>query len=299
VDGVVTDEWNAVPAAASSASISLSAPGTVQEASVGAGVTVNETVATTGGLSTIYAEVLTASGAVETGYQAVTIGANGTASFSVHLAHSGDTVRAVDTIASPTVTASSGAVTITDPSPASGPAVVSVAKPATLVAGQDIFTGIVTSGTPGVVKFAWHASPTGETASFHDMVTATKQADGSYTASLDVDHAGQAGYLYVAVDGVVTDEWSAVPVAASSSASTAAATPSIKDALLSVQGTQGGLLNDVAAPATTTAATLAGASAGTDPSVAGIEPALVAGSAAALHPLLTSVSSSPTVTLDH
>ncbi len=95
-------------------SISLSAPGTVQEASVGAGVTVTETVTATG-LNSIYEEVLTKTGAVESGYTAVALNGSGSASFSVHLAASGDTVRAVDSSTAPTVTANSAAVTITDP----------------------------------------------------------------------------------------------------------------------------------------------------------------------------------------
>ncbi len=110
--------------------ISLSAPGTAREASVGAGVTVTETVTATG-LTSIDEEVLTKTGAVETAYKAVALGSSGTASFSVHLAASGDTIRAVDSSTAPTVTANSAAVTITDPaviaptpiqSPAPGPA---------------------------------------------------------------------------------------------------------------------------------------------------------------------------------
>ncbi len=223
VDGVVTNEWNAVPVAVPSTTptISLSAPGTVQEASVGAGVTVTETIGTTNLTGSVYAEVLTASGAVETGYQAIAL-SNGHATAQVHLSRSGDTVRVVDNTAVPTVTANSAPVTITDPGVTplpGGPATVSVAKPATLVAGQDSFSGVVTGGTPGVVKFAWHASATGEAASAGDMVTAAKQADGSYAATLNIDHVGQIGYFYVAVDGVVTDEWNAVPVMASAGAS--------------------------------------------------------------------------------
>lgn len=225
VDGVVTNEWNAVPVAVPSTTptISLSAPGTVQEAFVGAGVTVTETIGTTNLTGSVYAEVLTASGAVETSYQAVALG-NGHATAQVHLARSGDTLRVVDNTAAPTVTANSAPVTITDPGvtpPPGGPATVSVAKPATLVAGQDSFSGTVTGVTPGVVKFAWHASATGEAASAGDMVTAAKQTDGSYAATLNIDHVGQIGYgyFYVAVDGVVTDEWNAVPVMATAGAS--------------------------------------------------------------------------------
>ena len=206
----MTDEWNIIPvASAPSPTISLSAPGTVQEPSVGAGVTVTETITTTNLTGNVYEEVLTASGGVETPFAAVAL-SGGVASSSVHLATSGDVIRVVDNTAAPTVTATSAPVVITDPQ--SGPAMVSVAEPASLVAGQDSFTGIVTSGNPGSVKFAWHASPTGETANSSDMVTATRQANGTYTATLTVDHVGQTGYFYVAVDGLVTDEWSTIPV---------------------------------------------------------------------------------------
>ncbi len=106
----ITDPVAATPAA----TIALSAPGTVQEASVGAGVNVTETVTATG-LTSVYEEVLTKTGTVESGYQAVALNSSGSASFSVHLAASGDTVRAVDSSTAATVTATSAAVTITDP----------------------------------------------------------------------------------------------------------------------------------------------------------------------------------------
>ena len=251
VGNVVTDEWNAVPVssapAPASPTLSVSAPGSMQEASVGAGVTVTEKIAATNLSGNVYAEVLTSSGSVETGYQAVALN-NGAASLSVHLAKTGDFVRVVDNTTAPKVTANSSAVTITDPAASGGIAAVSVAKPASLVAGQDSFTGIVTGGSPTSVKFAWHASATGETASTSDMVTATRQANGTYTATLTVDHPGQTGYFYVAVGGVVTDEWNAIPLAAGSTG-----TPTIKTALASVQGTQGGVAKDIAASASAAA----------------------------------------------
>jgi serralysin len=219
VDGVMTDEWNAVPTArALPPTIAISAPGSVQEAFPGAGVTINETVAAASLTGNVYEEVVTAAGAVETAYQAVAL-TNGAGSFSVHLASSGDSIRVVDNVSAPTVIANSAPVTITDPIVRPLPTgTVSVARPSSLIAGQDSFTGNVTHGSPGVVKFAWHASSTGETALMHDMVTATRQSDGTYTASLNVDHLGELGYFYVAVDGVVTDEWNATPVIGSATA---------------------------------------------------------------------------------
>jgi len=91
--------------------ISLSDPGTVQEASVGAGVTVTETITTTNLTGTVYADVLTASGAVETGYTAVTL-IDGMAAFTVRLAKSGDSIQVVDNSTTPTVSATSSPVSI-------------------------------------------------------------------------------------------------------------------------------------------------------------------------------------------
>ncbi len=94
--------------------ISLSAPGTVQEASVGAGVTISEKITATNFAGPVYLEVLTASGAVESGYRAITL-TNGVATSSVFLAKSGDKIHAVDNTTAPTVTADSSPVVITDP----------------------------------------------------------------------------------------------------------------------------------------------------------------------------------------
>ena len=85
--------------------IALSAPGTVQESALGAGVTVAETITTTNLTGNVYEEVLTASGAVESGYTPVAL-VNGVATASVHLAMSGDTVQVVDKITAPAFTRS-------------------------------------------------------------------------------------------------------------------------------------------------------------------------------------------------
>jgi hypothetical protein len=95
-------------------SIALSKPGTVQEVRPGAGVTVTET-ASAAGLSSIYYQVRTSAGAAETAWKALTLNSTGTGSFSAHFAHTGDYVYAVNNTTSPTVKASSAAITITDP----------------------------------------------------------------------------------------------------------------------------------------------------------------------------------------
>lgn len=97
--------------------ISVSNPGTVQEASPGAGVDVTET-ATDPGLPTIYEAVFNAANQLQGNWQAVATNAQGVASFTAHLAQSGDYVCAVD---NPSVAADKGwsaQVTITDPVPA-------------------------------------------------------------------------------------------------------------------------------------------------------------------------------------
>jgi hypothetical protein len=93
--------------------IVVSAPGTVQEASVGAGVTVTETITTTNLTGTVYEEVLTSSGAVESAYKAITL-TNGAATTSVFFSNSGDKIQVVNNKTTPTVTAISSPVTITD-----------------------------------------------------------------------------------------------------------------------------------------------------------------------------------------
>jgi hypothetical protein len=93
--------------------ITLSPPGTVQEASLGAGVTITETIDTTDLSGKVYLEVLTSTGAQESAYTPVTL-TNGTASVAVHLAKSGDKIQVANSPTTPTVTAVSSPVTITD-----------------------------------------------------------------------------------------------------------------------------------------------------------------------------------------
>jgi len=117
--------------------IAVSAPGTMQEASPGAGVTVTEGVVAAG-LNTVYGAAYTASGAIEGGWQTVTLGSGGAGRFSVHLANSGDYVKVVDAVGTPTVTGTSSAVTITDP-PANVPVSISGSgMTALLTAGESL-----------------------------------------------------------------------------------------------------------------------------------------------------------------
>nr|WP_321986566.1 glycoside hydrolase family 16 protein [uncultured Lichenicoccus sp.] len=95
--------------AAALPTLTLSQPGTVQEATSGAGVDVTETITASNQTGTVYLEVLTQTGATETGFVALDL-VDGQASARVHLAHSGDLIRVVDA----EVTADTTGVSITD-----------------------------------------------------------------------------------------------------------------------------------------------------------------------------------------
>ena len=98
--------------------ITLSAPGIVEEASVGAGVLVTETVATTYVSGLIYVGVVNANGNIESSsFIAVNLNSSGSATFQIHLAHSGDYIDAETSLSHPALLVSSAPVTITEPSP--------------------------------------------------------------------------------------------------------------------------------------------------------------------------------------
>jgi hypothetical protein len=93
--------------------IAVSNPGTVNEASKGAGVNVSETISDKG-LTTAYYEVLTSSGAAEGGWTEVTLNNSGVGTFTAHFQHTGDTLKVVNSTSNPVDTGTSAAVTITD-----------------------------------------------------------------------------------------------------------------------------------------------------------------------------------------
>nr|WP_321986278.1 hypothetical protein [uncultured Lichenicoccus sp.] len=203
------------------ATISVSAPGSVQEASVGAGVTVTETIKATG-LSTVYAEVLTSSGAVETAFQAVSIGSGGTGSVSLHLAKTGDTVEVVDKTTSPSVTAKSSAVTITDPaSTITSPVITTPVAPATpsgaafsITSITDVNNTLVVTGTRDIGEAStvrdlingsykgviWDNAPDGSFT--YDLAAPT--AAGTYTLELTLDSSSVTASKSFTVGGTAT-----------------------------------------------------------------------------------------------
>ena len=173
-------------AGSGSPTISLSAPGTVQEASVGAGVTVTETIITTNLMGNVYEEVLTSSGTVESGYKAVAL-VNGVATSLVFLAKSGDKIQVVDNPALPTVTADSPPVTITDPAP---PTVTIGSGPDTLAlqASEDAWNGnaqftVSVDGTQiGGIQTATASHAAGQTQTFNVLGTFVT---GTHTATVN------------------------------------------------------------------------------------------------------------------
>jgi hypothetical protein len=160
------------PTTGATPTISLSAPGTVQEASPGAGVTVIESITTTNLTGTVYQEVLTASGGVESGYTAVAL-TNGSASSSVFLANSGDRIQVVDDPTSPTVAATSSPVTITDPSVTLPSILVSApgsVQEASVGAGVTVPLTVATSNLPGDI--------------YYEVLNSSGTVETPYTAAL-------------------------------------------------------------------------------------------------------------------
>ena len=96
--------------------IIVSAPGTAQEASAGAGVTISETISTVNLAGPIYAAVYTASGVMESSaFTPVTLNSSSQGTVSLKFLHTGDYVVAENLLSSPTRWAYSAQVTITDP----------------------------------------------------------------------------------------------------------------------------------------------------------------------------------------
>ena len=192
------------------ATIAVSAPGSAQEASLGAGVTVSETIKATG-LSTAYAEVLTASGAVETAFQAVSIGSGGTGTVSLHLAKTGDYVEVVNNTTSPTVVAKSAAVSITDPVAAKP--TIAVSAPGTMQeaskgAGVTVTETITATGLS--TAYAEVLTKSGAVESGYQAVNLT---NGTGTVSLHLANSGDVVQVASSLNSpVVTAMSSAISI---------------------------------------------------------------------------------------
>ncbi len=121
-----------------------------------------------------------------------------------------------------------------------------------ITTGADHFVATVTKGAPTSVMLAWHTignDPNGS----GDYVQAVRQANGTYTATVTVDHPGVQSTLWADVDGKVSALWSITPSAATGATTAttiaAAAAPSLASALTSVQSANGGAAQDFAATA--------------------------------------------------
>ena len=177
--------------------ISLSAPGTVQEASPGAGVTVSEIITTTNLTGNVYEEVLTSSGVVESGYRAVAL-TNGVATSSVFLAKTGDKIRVVDNPTAPRVTTDSAPVTITAP-PIVTPPVVTIGAGADTLAlqvsedawqGNAQFTVSIDGKQVGGTLTSVASRAAGQTQTFNVRGTF---AAGNHTATVNFLNDGYGG----------------------------------------------------------------------------------------------------------
>jgi hypothetical protein len=160
----------------------------MQETSVGAGVTVTETITTTSLTGNVYEEVLTSSGAVETGYTPVTL-TNGVATSSVHLAKSGDVIQVVDNSSLPTITAHSSPVTITEAT--TTPPTITIGSGSDMLAlqvsedawnGNAQFTVSVDGTQIGGTQTATALHSAGQTQTFDVLGTF---AAGSHTATVN------------------------------------------------------------------------------------------------------------------
>ncbi|WP_171033929.1 family 16 glycosylhydrolase [Lichenicoccus roseus] len=168
-------------------SIAVSAPGTVMEASPGAGVSVAETI-TAPGATTLYEATFTSSNAAEGNWQAVAINAAGTGSFKAGFEHSGDYLVVVNSTSNATVQGYSSAVTITD---------APVAPPA------PVLTSIAVSA-PGTVK----ETAAGAGVTVTETVTAPN-ATTLYEATFTAANVAEGNWQAVAVNAAGTGSFQA------------------------------------------------------------------------------------------
>ncbi len=162
-------------------SIGVSAPGTVMEKSVGAGVTVTETV-TAPHATTLYEASFNAANAAEANWQAVAINSSGVGTFQATLQHTGDYVVVVDNTTAATVKGYSSAVTITDAVVVTPPPVIPVVPPVVppvnpggMVPMFDISSITEVSGRLDVVGMKHSGSP----------ATIRENIDGNYLGTIE------------------------------------------------------------------------------------------------------------------
>lgn len=178
---IQTTDGNGGGGGGNAGTITLSAPGTVREAAPGAGADVTETVHATG-LSAIYEVVMTSGNVAESGWTRVALDASGNASFSVHMAHSGDYVLAVNDPNNVSVRATSSQVTITDTNPPPPPSITLSAP------------GTVREAAPGAgVSVLESVHATGLSAIYEVVMTSGNVAESGWTR-VALDASGNASF---------------------------------------------------------------------------------------------------------
>ena len=176
-----------------SSSITLSAPGSVQEASVGAGVNVTETVSAPG-LHTIYEAVYTSGNVAESSWTAVTLNSAGSGTFTAQFQHSGDYVVVVNDPNTQTAKGVSAPITITDQISTwidiSSPGTV---REASLGAGVDVTQTVSAPGLHTIYEVVFTSANVAE--SNWTAVTLNSAGSGTFTA-----HFQHSGDYLLAVD---------------------------------------------------------------------------------------------------
>jgi hypothetical protein len=113
---------------------------------------------------------------------------------------------------------------------------ITVVQPPGLTVGEDTIVGHEADPTQPVY-LSWHNTGSPPSVGGNDVVQATVNTNGNFSAKVDVDHAGTLSTMYVGNSGTLAAAWSATPVETSSGGN----------------GT-GGTVDDSVVPATTIAA---------------------------------------------
>ncbi len=113
---------------------------------------------------------------------------------------------------------------------------ITVVQPPGLTVGEDTIVGHEADPTQPVY-LSWHNTGSPPSVGGNDVVQATVNTNGNFSATVDLDHAGTLSTMYVGNSGTLAAAWSATPVETSSGGN----------------GT-GGTVDDSVVPATTIAA---------------------------------------------
>jgi hypothetical protein len=95
---------------------------------------------------------------------------------------------------------------------------ITVNQPSVLTVGEDTIAGHEADPTQPVY-LSWHGTGSAPSVGNSDVVRATVNANGNFSATVDVDNAGSQSTMYVGSSGTLTAAWSATPVGAASGGS--------------------------------------------------------------------------------